>query len=57
MYNESETAFEWDHANLSHIARHNVTRAETEQALAGDTVDLGWQTHEEKERLVQIGQT
>ena len=57
MYNESEVVFEWDHANLAHIARHNVARAETEQAIIGYTVDLGWQTHEEEERLVQVGQT
>lgn len=57
MYNENEIAFEWDRAKLSHIARHNVTSAETEQALVGYTIDLGWQTFEDEERLVQVGQT
>lgn len=30
---EEAPVFEWDEANRSHIARHEVTREETEQAI------------------------
>ena len=33
--------FNWDDANVAHVARHNVTRDEVEQAFANDPMDLG----------------
>ena len=53
-------AFDWDAANLDHIARHNVTREETEQAILGDPLDIEMQIAEDgsgEERLQHLGET
>ncbi len=31
--------FDWDEANLEHIARHGVSREEAEQVILNDPVD------------------
>ena len=50
--------FDWDDANLQHIALHAVRREEVEFALSGRTVDLARQDwHEEEERYVEVGVT
>ena len=49
--------FDWDAANLGHIARHKVRQGEAEEALSSYTIELGWQTHEDEDRFVQVGQT
>ena len=51
-------AFEWDVHNLDHIARHDVSREEVEQALAGDLLDLDYRVTEEGEdRWAAAGRT
>jgi len=53
-------AFDWDSANLSHLARHDVTQQEAEDALLGDPLDIELQiteSAETEERLLQIGET
>lgn len=58
MYGDGSVAiFEWDAANLGHIARHKVTRKEAEEALSSYAIQLGWQTYDEEDRLVRVGQT
>jgi hypothetical protein len=52
--------FDWDAANLDHIARHGVTREEAEQAIRGDPLDIELQIADGgdgEERLLQIGET
>jgi uncharacterized DUF497 family protein len=52
--------FDWDEANLDHIANHEVTREEAEQAILGNPLDIEMQfadLHEGEERLLQIGET
>jgi uncharacterized DUF497 family protein len=49
--------FDWDEANLSHIARHGVTPEEVEQAFANDPADGGLQEEEGEQRFYQIGVT
>lgn len=52
--------FDWDEGNLTHIAKHNVTREEAEEAVLGDPLDMELQTVEEssgEERLLQLGET
>jgi hypothetical protein len=52
--------FEWDEANLGHIARHDVTEDEAQQVILGDPLDIEMQIAEEgndEERLLQIGET
>ena len=49
--------FDWDEANLEHIARHKVSREEAEQVVLNDPVD-GWrQIQDGEERFMQIGVT
>ena len=38
-----EWKFEWDAANVSHIARHKVTQQEAEQALRNEPFDLAYE--------------
>jgi uncharacterized protein len=52
--------FEWDSANLDHIARHGVTAGEAEQVVLGDPLDIEMQVAEpdnSEERLLQLGET
>ena len=52
-----EARFDWDAANLSHIADHGVDSKETEQVLRNRPLDVEVQTRSGEERLVQIGET
>jgi uncharacterized DUF497 family protein len=49
--------FDWDEANLSHIAEHGVSPAEAEQAVLNEPVDLELQLRSGEERTVQVGET
>lgn len=52
--------FEWDDANLGHIADHDVKAEEAEQAILGEPLDTELQVAESddgEERLLQIGET
>lgn len=57
---EQGLAFEWDEANLEHVARHNVTKDEAEEVVLGHPLDIELQIEEgssDEERLQQIGET
>jgi hypothetical protein len=57
---EQGLVFEWDAANLGHIARHDVTREEAEEVVLGEPLDTELQTEAEnggEERLLQLGET
>ncbi len=49
--------FNWDAANLSHVAEHGVTPEEVAQALENDPVDLDYQVVQGEERWVAVGVT
>jgi uncharacterized DUF497 family protein len=52
--------FDWDEANLAHLARHEVTREEAEQVFLGDPLDMELQIDggcTGEERLQQLGET
>ena len=49
--------FDWDEANLQHIARHAVTRAEVEEVFAGPMMFLDTDTDDGEMRFVEIGRT
>lgn len=51
--------FDWDAANLDHIARHDVTQQEAEDVVLGDPLDTELQPEEGdgEERLLQLGET
>jgi hypothetical protein len=36
-----EIEFDWDEANIGHVARHSVLPEEAEQVILNDPVDLG----------------
>jgi hypothetical protein len=39
--NGPEIEFDWDEANIGHIARHSVLPEEVEHVIVNDPVDLG----------------
>jgi uncharacterized DUF497 family protein len=49
--------FDWDEANISHIARHGVTPQEAEQVIRNLPLDLGSRIHGDEHRMAQLGAT
>jgi uncharacterized DUF497 family protein len=49
--------FDWDDANRGHIARHDVTVEEAEEAFNSDTLELGFDFADEEERIDELGAT
>jgi uncharacterized DUF497 family protein len=49
--------FEWDVANLKHLARHRVTPTEVEDVLENDPAQLGYDVVNEEERWTVVGHT
>jgi uncharacterized DUF497 family protein len=52
-----EIRFEWDQANVAHIARHGVTPEEAQQALTNEPIDFGYQIVDGEERWTSLGHT
>jgi hypothetical protein len=52
-----EIRFDWDEANVEHIARHNVTPQEVEQMFANGVQDAGFEHSEGEDRYSVIGHT
>ena len=52
-----ELVFDWDEANIAHVARHNVVPEEVEQVLANDPMDLGADVVDGEERFSGVGHT
>jgi hypothetical protein len=55
--NGPEIEFDWDEANVGHLARHRVMPEEAEQVILNDPVDLGMEIVEGEERHVSLGAT
>lgn len=49
--------FEWNEANISHIARHKVTPKEAEQVLLNDPFDVAYEVVDGEQRWTSIGHT
>jgi len=49
--------FDWDDANVAHLARHGVTPDEAEQAINIAPIDLESQYYEGEERFLLMGVT
>lgn len=50
--------FDWDEANIGHIAEHDVKPEEAEEVLLGDPLDLKFQPEGgDEERWVYLGET
>ena len=55
--NGREIEFDWDEANIGHMARHSVLPEEAEQVILNDPVDLGMEIVEGEERSLSLGAT
>jgi len=49
--------FDWDEANVGHLARHRVLPNEAEQVILNNPVDLGMEIIEWEERYLNLGAT
>ena len=52
-----EIEFDWDEANIGHLARHHVTPEEAEEVILRNPVDLGMKIVEGEERYLNLGPT
>jgi uncharacterized protein len=52
-----ELVFDWDEANVVHVARHNITPEEVEQVFANDPMDLGAEVVDGEQRYTGVGHT
>lgn len=49
--------FDWDEANIAHIAVHDVSVGEAEEVVSNRPLDIGQQARNGEERLMQVGTT
>ena len=49
--------FDWDQANIQHIAKHGITPEEVEQVVLNEPIDLTMQLRDGEERTPQVGET
>jgi len=52
-----ELRFDWDDANIGHIARHDVTPEEAEQVILNGPVEIDYQVIDGEERFADVGIT
>lgn len=52
-----EIEFDWDEANIGHLARHKVLPEEVEQVILSDPLDVGMEIVEREERYLNLGAT
>jgi uncharacterized DUF497 family protein len=49
--------FDWDSANITHIAEHDVAPEEAEEVILGDPLDIGFDIVDGEERWSYVGET
>ena len=49
--------FDWDDANVRHLARHRITPADVEEVFANDPAIADYQIFENEERWSAVGVT
>ena len=52
-----ELVFDWDEANIGHVARHDITPEEVEQAFANDPMDMEADVVDGEQRYTGVGHT
>lgn len=52
-----EYQFDWDKQNEGHLARHGISRSDTEDVLLGNHILLEYQAEEGEERWIAVGAT
>jgi uncharacterized DUF497 family protein len=50
-----DIGFDWDEANVRHIARHGVSPEEAEEAILNGPVEVDYQVVDGEERYVVVG--
>ena len=53
----NDALFDWDSANILHVAEHDVTPEEAEEVLLGDSLDVGFDVVNGEERSSHVGET
>lgn len=56
-FQNSDSLFDWDDANILHIAEHDVLPEEAEQVLLGDPMELDFDKANGEERWTYVGET
>lgn len=57
MAEEPRLQFDWDASNLRHLARHRISGAEFEQAMANDPILVDFCDENGEERWYALGAT
>jgi uncharacterized DUF497 family protein len=50
-------SFDWDDANIAHVAKHDVTPREAEEAYTNNPLYLGYSIVNGEERYSEVGET
>ena len=53
----SDLLFDWDAANIAHIAEHEASPEEAEQTMLGEPLDVGFDVVNGEERWSYLGET
>jgi uncharacterized DUF497 family protein len=53
----NDALFDWDDANIGHIAEHDVTPEEAEETILGNPLDIGIEVVDGEERSYHVGET
>ncbi len=53
----NEELFDWDDANILHLAEHDVEPEETEEIMLSDPLDAGFDVVDGEERWSYVGET
>jgi uncharacterized protein len=51
----SELDFDWDTANLAHIARHQISAEEAEEVIRNEPLDIEAETLRGENRMTSVG--
>jgi uncharacterized DUF497 family protein len=53
----NDALFDWDAANILHVAEHDVAPEEAEEVILGEPVDVGFDVVDGEERSSHVGET
>lgn len=53
----NDELFDWDDANILHLAEHDVVPEEAEEVILGDPLDIGLEVVDGEERSSHVGET
>ena len=53
----NDELFDWDDANIDHIAEHDVEPEEAEEVILGDPLDAGFEVVDGEDRWSYVGET